>query len=177
MAACMDRHACMSTLPAESICVYWVSAFSCSVVLAPPASMALLNASAMSVASSRFEVNGASCCTMPVMAELVVGRPSSAALIFLMLAAASSLEYPRFFMTLGKLFIWSARPMALLRLEATTPATLLNTLAVTPATAPILAEKPEVKFLPACAPPLSPAEPKASCMARPTPLMDGTICT
>ena len=166
MAACMDRHACMSTLPAESICVYWVNAFSCSIVLAPPASMALLNASAMSVASSRFEVNGASCCTMPVMAELVVGRPSSAALIFLMLAAASSLEYPRFFMTLGKLFIWSARPMALLRLEATTPAT-----------APILAEKPEVKFLPACAPPLSPAEPKASCMARPTPLMDGTICT
>ena len=139
--------------------------------------MALLNASAMSVASSRLLVSGASCCTMPVMAELVVGRPSSAELIFLMLAAASSDEYPRFFMTLGKLFIWSARPMALLRLEATTPATLLNTLAATPATAPILAEKPVEKFLPAAAPPLSPAAPKASCMVLPTPLMDGTICT
>ena len=79
----------MSTLPALSICVYWVSAFSCSIVLAPPASMALLNAKAMSAASSRFEVSGASCCTMPVIAELVVGRPSKAFEIFLMDAAAS----------------------------------------------------------------------------------------
>ena len=92
MAACTLRHACMSTLPAAIICVSWASAFSCSIVLAPPASIALLNASAMLVASSRLLVNGASCWTMPVMAELVVGRPSSDALIFLIDAAASSLE-------------------------------------------------------------------------------------
>lgn len=92
MAAWMDRHACMSTLPAESICVYWVSAFSCSMVEAPPASIALLNARLMFVASSRLLVSGASCWTMPVIADDVVGRPSRDLLIFLMLAAASSAE-------------------------------------------------------------------------------------
>ena len=92
MAAWMLRHAAMSTVPAESICVYWASAFSCSIVDAPPASIALLNANEMVVASSRFEVSGASCWTMPVIALDVVGRPSSESLIFLMLLAASSDE-------------------------------------------------------------------------------------
>ena len=181
MAAWMLRHACMSTLPAESICVYWVSAFSCSMVEAPPASMALLNAKAMSVASSRFEVSGASCWTMPVMAELVVGRPSSAFVIFLIEAAASSELYPRFFMTFGKLFIWSARSIALPRLDVTTDATLPNTLEAMPATAPTLAANPTDSPWPMLWPVLLPvvldASPNAFSMALPTPSMEGTMGT
>ena len=171
----------MSTLPAESICVYWVSAFSCSMVEAPPASMALLNAKAMSAASSRFEVSGASCWTMPVMAELVVGRPSSAFVIFLIEAAASSELYPRFFMTFGKLFIWSARSIALPRLDVTTDATLPNTLEAMPVTAPTLAANPADSPWPMLWPVLLPvvldASPNAFSMALPTPSMEGTMGT
>ena len=170
----------MSTLPALSICVYWVSAFSCSMVEAPPASMALLNARAMFVASSRFDVNGASCCTMPVMAELVVGRPSKAFEIFLMDAAASCELYPRFFMTFGKLFIWSARLTALPMLPEMTLMALVVTAAAAPMMPP-LASRPEAKPLPAVSPPLLPAlldaSPNAFSMALPTPSMEGTMGT
>ena len=92
IAAWMERHACMSTVPALNICVYWVSAFSCSMVDAPPASMASFSARLIVVASSRLEVNGASCWTMPLMTALDVGRPSNALPIFLMLFDASSDE-------------------------------------------------------------------------------------
>ena len=181
MAACMLRQAAMSTFPAASICVYCVSAFSCSAVLAPPASIASLNASEMFVASSRLFVSGASCCTMPAIALDVVGRPSSALLILRMLAPASSAEYPRFFMTLGKLFIWSARLIALPMLLLTALTALPTTLCTAPAIAPALADRPESMPLPAFPPALLPAfsaaESNALAMALPTPERDGTTCT
>ena len=86
------RHACMSTLPADSICVYCIMASACTIVSAPPASKASLNASAMFVASRKLWVNGASCCTMPATAFVLEGRPSNDLPICLMLAAASLLE-------------------------------------------------------------------------------------
>ena len=114
---------------------------------------------------------------MPVMAELVVGRPSSASLIFLMLAAASVAEYPRFFMTFGKLFIWSARSTAEPRLDVTTDATLLNTLDVMPATAPTLEANPTDSPWPMLCPVVLDASPNAFSMALPTPSMEGTMGT
>ena len=170
----------MSTLPDASICVYWVRALACSSVLAPPASMALLNARDISVASSRLPVNGASCCTIDVIELVVVGSPSSESLIFLTLAAASSELYPRFCMTLGKLFIWSARDTAPLMLLPTMSMALDVMALAAPMTAPVAPNpraKPEPAFLPCSAPCVSEAEPNASAMDLPTFFIDGTIAT
>ena len=85
---------------------------------------------------------------MPVSAGSDVGRPSIEALIFLIDAVASSLEYPRFFMTLGKLFMVSTRPIALPSEFEIALNALLVTLETRPMTAPALAESPELNLPP-----------------------------
>ena len=156
MTSCKVFQSCSSGLPLLSIWLYCCIARETSAVDAPEAKHISLNAMPIFVASSRDPHNGASCCTMPVSAGSDVGRPSIDALIFLIDALASSLEYPRFFMTLGKLFMVSTRPIALPREFEIASNALLVTLETRPMTAPALAESPELNLPPASEPALPP---------------------
>ena len=82
---------------------------------------------------------------MPIMLDVVVGRPSMLALMRLMAAAASFESYPKFFMTLGKLFIVSARLMAPSTLLVMMFETLLNADCANPLMAPNFAAPHAVK--------------------------------
>ena len=160
------RHAAASTLFALNIWLYCSMASACSTVSLPPARTALLNANAMLVASSRFLVNGASCWTMPIMLDVVVGRPSMLALMRLMAAAASFESYPKFFMTLGKLFIVSARLMAPSTLLVMMFETLLNADCANPLMAPNFAAPHAVKKRSESPTPLAAVVVTLDCMLR-----------
>ena len=157
IAFCTDSHAWLSTFPEASIWLYCSRAFSWSCVLLPPASNASLNASEMLVASSSESHIGAIFCTMPVMAAVEVGSPSKAPEIFLMDAAASSALNPRFCITFGKLFIWSARLIAPVMLELMTSPALENTDWTMPEMAPNSAAATLVNLAPNRPPTAAPA--------------------
>ena len=91
-----------STLPAAICCRYCSIAFAASVVDAPPARSALLNARDISVALERSPVSGASPCATRTTLSVATGRPSSESLIRLICLLASSEEKPMFAITFGK---------------------------------------------------------------------------
>ena len=113
-----------------------------SAVDAPDASIMLFIARPSVVASSRLEQRGASCCTMLATWLVELGRPSRLFWMRWIEADASSAEYPRLDITLGKLFSVSTREIAALREFDTALNAPDAAVATSPASAPAFAENP-----------------------------------